>query len=225
MKLIIEKSLTESYNGQTDFAVDLVEFKDEEFENFDVLETIPVTVDEIVNRYSEKTYRAATKGITREMLKDGIKPYSTLGILITGVAEEKATKKDRRSKYGYGFENIRLVNDDLFDTNIGALQKKLGKMLLPPEGWNGRGRVRESYVGNRYDSVEVGDEIEFYDNNNRFKGIVTGTAHKGNALLVQGKSGTTYKIDRNGRLLPCIDEIRLNGCTDRFGDDLKWHRT
>ncbi len=128
--------LTESYEGQdADFTVDLVEFLDDNLENYNVLETIPVSVDEIVKLYSANGYRNAVKGITKEMVADGIGPNWTIAYLIKGVADRKAHKPNHRTNYGLGFDNIKVVNDDLFDTNIGTLQKELGKKLLPPKNW------------------------------------------------------------------------------------------
>ena len=75
------------------------------------------------------------------MIKDGIGKNWTIGTQIESVAQKKfESKRPYRSKYGIGVENIQVVNDDLFDTSERLLQKKLGKLLLPPEGWTGRNK-------------------------------------------------------------------------------------
>ena len=52
MKESVQKNRLRESFSDADFTVDVVEFKDDEFENFDIIETIPVTVDEIIDKYN-----------------------------------------------------------------------------------------------------------------------------------------------------------------------------
>lgn len=120
--------------------VDLVEFKDNDLEDYDVVDTVQVTYSDLNNRFND----LATKNIRTKEVADNILLNGDIGQAIESVARDKANVKDRKTDIGFGFDNLRVIENHL-PSGVEKLRKVLGRKLLPS-------RLSEKIVkiGNKY---------------------------------------------------------------------------
>jgi len=131
----------ESVDGKADFEVTINEV-DDELEPIDGTETVvPVTVDEVIKRFSDKTYQWAIRGWTRDNANEYFKTHSNseLAHMVSDIAYDKYHQQPENKHKLHHFTKIELVNpealpsqEEIDEKSFQELRKKLGKILLPP---------------------------------------------------------------------------------------------
>ena len=151
------RGIKEGYEDSADFIVDIYEVDpdSEDFEPIGEPVKIGVTVDDIVKEYGQQSYDSAIKGMTSDYANSDKFRYSTLFHMVSEVAHNKFWKAHPNTYHLIG--KSTLVNQDLYPESITVLQKKLGKMLLPPK-YGKRESIKEDF---NYYYLTNGEEYIF----------------------------------------------------------------
>lgn len=140
----IEEGLDENSKGDFEVEISLL---DDEAEPIKGTETkIPVTRQEVIDKYSEKTYNYATRGYNQSNAKDYVENHrnTDLAQMIGSVADEKFRKSPnyKTGKTHFQTTQISLINPSIFPTEeeqeeeeFSKLRQRLTKILMPPRGW------------------------------------------------------------------------------------------
>ena len=149
--------IKEEYEDSADFIVDVYEVdpNSEDMEPIGEPVKISVTVDDVVKEYGQQSYDYAIKDMTSDYANSDEFRYTTLSHMVGDVAHKKFWKAHPHTYHLIG--KVSLVNQDLYPESITVLQKKLGKMLLPPK-YGKRESIKEDF---NYYYLTNGEEYVF----------------------------------------------------------------